>query len=83
MKNKLMIITYNDTGRCYVQNYYGGEITIHNEGEIIQNHDGWCLGANLKHTNIEMKKLHRHNLALSELDEIISYLVDLRSKEFL
>ena len=83
MKNKLMIIAYNDNGECYVQNYCDGEITINNEGKYIQTHDGLILGAEPKHTDITMKKLHKHNLTLSELDDVIGYLKNLRSQEFL
>lgn len=43
MKNKLMIITYNDNGVCYIQNYCDGEINITNEGESVLNRDGWCM----------------------------------------
>ena len=28
MKNKIMIISYNDKGECYMRNYCDGEINI-------------------------------------------------------
>lgn len=81
MKNKLMIITYNDNGMCYIQNYRDGEINITSEGESVLNRDGWCMAVKNKHTNIEIKKLRKHNLTLSELNDIINYLTGLRDKE--
>lgn len=83
VKNKLMIIAYNDKGECYIQNYCDGEITVTKEGEQVINRDGWCMAAKIKHINIEMKKLHEHNLTLSELDDVIGYLKNLRDREFL
>lgn len=83
MKNKLMIIAYNNNGECYVQNYCDGEIAVTKEVEKVHDHDGWCVTAKIKQINIEMKKLHEHDLTLSELDDIISYLKNLRSREFL
>ena len=83
MKNKLMIIAYNDNGECYVQNYCDGEIAVTKEVEQVHNHDGWCVPAKIKHINIEMKELHEHDLILSELDDIIGYLKNLRNREFL
>ena len=80
MKNKLMIIVYNDNGECYVQNYCDGEITVTKEGEQMHNHDGWCMATKIKHVNIEMKKLHEHNLTLSELDDIIDHLKNLKDR---
>lgn len=78
VKNKLMIIAYNDKGECYIQNYCDGEITVTKEGEQVLNRDGWCMAAKIKHINIEMKKLHEHNLTLNDLDYIIDKLKSLR-----
>ena len=80
MKNKLMIIAYNDNGECYVQNYCDGEITITKEGEQVLNCDGWSMATKIKHINIEMKKLHECNLTLSELDDIIDHLKYLKDR---
>lgn len=77
-----MIIAYNDNGECYVQNYCDGEITVTKEGGQVCNHDGWCMATKIKHINIEMKKLHEHNLTLSELDDIMGYLKNLRNREY-
>lgn len=83
MKNKLMIIAYNNNGECYVQNYCDGEIAVTKEVEQVHNYDDWCVAAKIKNINIEMKKLHEHNLTLSELDDVIGYLKNLRDREFL
>lgn len=83
IKNELMIIAYNDNGEYYMQNYCDGEITVikEKEDEQVYNHDGWCTATKINHINIEMKKLHEHNLTLSELDGIIGYLKNLRNRE--
>lgn len=78
MKNKLMIIAYNDNGECYIQNYCDGEISATHEMKSVQSQEGFCESAVPLRTDIEMRNLQKHNLTLNDIDYIIDKLKSLR-----
>ena len=78
MSKKVMIITYNDTGDCYVKNYYEGEINVEHKEKFAKNENGDIIFSVPKHDNIKMKKMKVADVTPDELNSIISELTSWR-----
>lgn len=78
MSKKVMIITYNDTGGCFVKNYHEGEINVEHKEKFVKNENGDIVCSYPKHDNIKMKKMKVADVTPDELNSIISALTSWR-----
>lgn len=80
MSKKIMIITYNDTGGCFVKNYREGDISVKQKERAVTDKDGNVVATIPTHQNIKMKKMKECEMASNDLINIIDHLKTLKDR---
>lgn len=80
MSKKIMIITYNDTGGCFVKNYHEGDISVKQKERTVTNKDGNVVATMPTHQNIKMKKMKECEMTSDDLINIIDCLKILKDR---
>ena len=78
MSIKVMIITYDDTGGCFVKNYHEGDISVKQKKRAVMDKDGNVITTIPTHQNIKMKKMKECEMVSDDLVNIINYLKRLK-----
>ena len=74
MSKKIMIITYNDTGGCFVKNYHEGDISVKQKERAVTDKDGNVVAIIPTHQNIKMKKMKECEMTSDDLINVIDHL---------
>ena len=80
MSKKVMIITYNDTGGCFVKNYHEGDISVKQKERTVTDKDGNVVATIPTHQNIKMKKMKECEMTSDDLINVIDHLKTLKDR---
>lgn len=80
MSKKVMIITYSDTGGCFVKNYHEGNISVKQKERAVMDKDGNIVATIPTHQNIKMKKMKECEMTSGDLINIIGHLKTLKDR---
>jgi hypothetical protein len=80
MSKKIMIITYNDTGGCFVKNYHEGDISVKQKERAVTDKDGNVVATIPTHQNIKMKKMKECEMTSDDLINVIDHLKTLKDR---
>lgn len=80
MSKKIMIITYDDTGGCFVKNYNEGDISVKQKERVVTDKDGNVVATIPTHQNIKMKKMKECEMVSDDLINIINHLKALKDR---